>query len=118
MRGALFRAVAVCAIAGCTRPIAFEGDVPIAVIAQPHPVRAAVVKGDAIVVLEKIQFGTDEAVAPASFRVLDEVAALSQRNPAIKTIVIASDELSPPRTESVFAYLAKRGVPDDVEVVP
>ncbi len=127
----------MCVVAGCTRTVAFEGDVPIAVVAQPLPARAAVVRadasavvaqplparaavvrGDAIVVVEKIEFGTDEAVAPASFRILDEVAALSERNPAIKTIVIESDELSPPRTESVLAYLAERGVPDDVEVLP
>jgi len=121
------------AVWGCGKPVVFQGEntlkisgaaPPAAVAPAPAPPRVEV-RDNKIVIAEKIQFEYDKAtILPASFGLLDEVAAVIKQNPHIKKIQIeghASSEggadhnqrLSDDRARSVMAYLAGHGVPKE-----
>jgi OOP family OmpA-OmpF porin len=121
------------AVWGCGKPVVFQGEstlkisgAPPAAAVAPAPTPPRVeVRDNKIVIAEKIQFEYDKAtILPASFGLLDEVAAVIKQNPHIKKIQIeghASSEgdadhnqrLSDDRARSVMAYLSEHGVPKE-----
>jgi hypothetical protein len=115
----LFRSISIICFAftGCSRPVTFQEDTAIWVIAPPQssPPRAAVGQ-DAIVVWGNLEFGENATISPASFDVLNEVASLSRRNPGVKKIVVEKLKLSQPQTTAVLAYLVQHGVANDVAI--
>jgi len=87
----------------------------------PGPPRV-VLTASSIKIGEKIQFATGSAeILPASFGLLDEIAAIFKDNPQIEVVDIEGHtdstggaalnrKLSKARAESVRAYLVKKGV--------
>jgi outer membrane protein OmpA-like peptidoglycan-associated protein len=124
-----FAAVLVIAI-GCAKPVSFQGDRVLVVNARiaappaPAPVEPprVEVRDNKITINEKIQFAYDKAdILPASFGLLDEVAAVIMKHPHIKKIRIdghaSSDgeathnmKLSQSRAKSVMTYLVGKGI--------
>ena len=116
---------------GCGKPVAFQGESTLKISGAPPPPLAAPapepprveVRDNRIEIHEKIQFAYDQAtILEASFGLLNEVAAVIQKNPHIKKIQIeghASAEgearhnqrLSEDRARSVMRYLTEHGVP-------
>jgi OOP family OmpA-OmpF porin len=120
----------VIALAGCGRPVVFEGEStlkitgappPAVAVSAPEPPRVEL-RDNKIVINEKIQFEYDKAtIREVSFSLLDEVAAVIEKNPHIKKIQIeghASSEgeaghnqrLSEDRARAVMRYLVGRRV--------
>jgi len=116
---------------GCGKPVAFQGESTLKISGAPpapppapapEPPRVEV-RDNEIEIHEKIQFAYDQAtILEASFSLLNEVAAVIQKNPHIKKIQIeghASAEgeaghnkrLSDDRARAVMRYLVERGVP-------
>jgi OOP family OmpA-OmpF porin len=126
----MYRFVAVLVVAACSKTVAFQGDrilqingpAPQAPVAQPEPPPRVEVRDNKIAISEKIQFAYDKAdILPASFGLLDEIAAVIAKHPHIKRIRIeghaSSDgeathnmKLSEARANSVMAYLTKKGI--------
>lgn len=102
--------------AGCSRPVTFQEDNAIWIIASPLPSPRATVHGDAIVVWGNIQFDENATISPTSFDVLNEVASLSKTNPEIKRIVVEKSELSASCAQALLAYLVEKGVASDVVI--
>jgi outer membrane protein OmpA-like peptidoglycan-associated protein len=117
------------ALLGCGGPVVFQGESTLKIAGAPPPPPAPVaeparveVRDNKIVINEKIQFEYDRAtIMEVSFSLLNEVAAVIQRNPHIKKIQIegyASSEgeaghnqkLSEDRARSVMRYLVDHGV--------
>ena len=116
---------------GCGKPVAFQGESTLKISGAPPPPPAAPapepprveVRDNKIEIHEKIQFAYDKAtILEASFGLLNEVAAVIQKNPHLKKIQIeghASAEgearhnqrLSEDRARSVMRYLTEHGVP-------
>ncbi len=96
-----------------------------AVEETPIKVMKAVLKGDKIEILEKVQFETGSAdILEESFGLLDEVAEILEKNPQITKIRIEghtdskggkrmNKRLSGKRAKSVRDYLADKGVDRD-----
>jgi OOP family OmpA-OmpF porin len=123
-------------VAGCGTPLSFTDLKPIAVAGdppapppappkpEPKPERVTV-KQDRIDINEKIMFDVDKAtIKPESHGLLDEIAAVIQKNPQLKKISIEghtdSDgsekynlKLSDERAGAVKAYLVEHGVTGD-----
>jgi OOP family OmpA-OmpF porin len=118
------------ALAGCGRPVVFEGEStlkitgappPAPAVAAPEPPRVEL-RDNRIVINEKIQFEYDKAtIKEVSFSLLNEVAAVIEKNPHIKKLQIeghASSEgeaghnqrLSAERASAVMRYLIGRRV--------
>jgi outer membrane protein OmpA-like peptidoglycan-associated protein len=115
----VFRALAIiCFVfAGCSRPVTFQEDNAIWIIAPPLPsAPRAAVQDDAIVVWGNIQFDENATISPTSFDVLNEVASLSKTNPGIKRIVVEKSELSASCAKALLAYLVRQGVASDVAI--
>jgi hypothetical protein len=105
------------ALAGCSRPVTFQEDTAIWVIApsQSSQPRAAV-GADAIVVWGNVEFGENATISPTSFDLLNEVASLSRQNPRVKKIVVEKLKFSQPQATAVLAYLVQHGVANDVAI--
>lgn len=123
---------------GCGgNPVAFQGETILAVtgqppppppVAAPEPPPRVEVRDNHIEIHEKIQFELDKAtIKPVSFDLMNEIAAVIQKNPHIKKIRIegyASSEgtarhnqkLSEDRATAVMKYLTDHGIGKDVLV--
>jgi OOP family OmpA-OmpF porin len=115
---------------GCSKPVVFQGASTLAIAgeAPPPPVAATPepprveVRDNKIEIHEKIQFEVDKAtIMSVSFSLLNEIAAVIQKNPHIKKIQIeghASSEggarhnqkLSDARANAVMKYLTEHGI--------
>jgi outer membrane protein OmpA-like peptidoglycan-associated protein len=115
---------------GCSKPVVFQGARTLAIAGQPPPPPVTPapepprveVRDNKIEIREKIQFEVDKATIMAvSFSLLDEIAAVIQKNPHIKKIQIeghASSEggarhnqkLSDARANAVMKYLTEHGI--------
>jgi OOP family OmpA-OmpF porin len=118
---------------GCGGPVVFQGDTTMKITGTPPPVAAAPapepprveLRDNRIEIHDKIQFEYDKArIMEASFGLLNEVAAVIQKNPQLKRIQVegyASSEgeaehnqkLSDDRARSVMRYLVEHGVAKD-----
>jgi outer membrane protein OmpA-like peptidoglycan-associated protein len=114
----LFRTISIISLAlvGCSRPVTFQEDTAIWVIAPSQPSPGAAVGADAIVVWGNVEFDDNATISPASFAVLNEVASLGRQNPRVKQIVVEKVRLSQPQAAAVLAYLVERGVANDVAI--
>lgn len=125
----MYRFVAVLVVAACSKSVAFQGDRILQItgpapapVAEPEPPPRVEVRDNKIAISEKIQFAFNKAdILPASFGLLDEIAAVIAKHPHIKRIRIeghaSSDgeathnmKLSEARANSVMAYLTKKGI--------
>jgi OOP family OmpA-OmpF porin len=126
MRTAISGLLAAGLAAGCGAPVVFQGQTthsvvgtaPVAVVTPPR----VEVRDNKIEIHEKIQFDFDAAtIKPASFDLMNEIAAVITKNPQIKRIRIegyASSEgdanhnkkLSDDRAASVMKYLTEHGI--------
>jgi outer membrane protein OmpA-like peptidoglycan-associated protein len=130
-----FARCAVVLLPACGGPLAFVDQKPIAIVGDPPPPPPAppppkpepkpervTVKQDRIEIKEKIMFDVDKAtIKPESHGLLDEIAAVVQKNQQLKKISIeghtdsdGSDQynqkLSDQRAGAVKAYLVEHGV--------
>jgi outer membrane protein OmpA-like peptidoglycan-associated protein len=117
-------------LAGCAKPVTFQGQTTLAVVGTPPPPPVAEVKApprveirdNKIAIGEKIQFEYDKAtIMEASFGLMNEIADVIAKNPQIKQLRIegyASAEgdaahnkaLSDARARSVMKYLTGKGI--------
>ena len=137
----LHRLLVVClsalALAGCSNTMAFSDTSSITVVGHPPPPPApppepeppapeapkrVEVQQDQIVIREKIQFETDQAVIkPESFDLMNEIAGVVTGNPQLKRLSIEghtddvgsdkhNQKLSDKRAAAVCSYLVEHGV--------
>lgn len=128
----------VTSVVGCGgKPVAFQGETTLAVVGEPpaqppppapEPPPRVEVRDNRIEIHEKIQFAFDKAtILPVSYGLLNEIAAVIQKNPHIKKIRVegyASSEgearhnqkLSDERANAVRAYLTEHGIAKDALV--
>jgi len=114
---------------GCSSPVVFQGESTLPVIGTPparvveaRPPPRVEVRDNKIEIHDKIQFDFDKAtIKPASFDLMNEIAAVIAKNPQIKRLRIeghASSEgdaghnkkLSDERARSVMKYLDDHGI--------
>jgi OOP family OmpA-OmpF porin len=122
------RWIVLAALAGCGKPVVFEGQSTLPIHGTPAaPVAVAPprveIRDNKIEIHEKIQFEFDKAtIKEASFGLMNEIADVIRKNPQIKRIRIegyASSEgdpahnrkLSDDRAKAVMTYLMGHGIP-------
>lgn len=128
MRTLILRFGLAVLLAGCAKPVVFEGDTMLKVtgpasappVAEEQP--RVELRDNAIVIHDKVQFEWDKAtILPASFGLLDQVAKVIVDNPHIKKIQVEghasadgnarhNQQLSEQRAASVRTYLVQHGV--------
>lgn len=110
----------VCAgLVACSKPVIFEGDTTITVIGE-RPGKATdrrlELRHDTIVVKHGVEFERDDAIAPSSFELLDELATLLKQRPEAKWLVFETCAISAARSRSLLAYLVDRGAPSNIRI--